>query len=247
MHQSVGARKFKTNQPVTATVSRKVCGDAEPRGGVRIAVKQRRLVEECAARPRRRSAEEDSQVDADSSSDAEVIDAVLGAGKVVDTDDERSAGSLDSSSSSGDDPFIDKYITPKPPAPQPPAAEHPRALQPRAPPKRDAQGSSLYGPTRTSLFGATPRSTSCERWRGIAGASRCLREWGQPTSPGSSPLGITVRGAMTPCALCSWCARGRCGGLARAVGRTRSAAEPATSESKRSSWSGTSGPCTPSA
>ena len=114
MHQSVGARKFKINQLVTATVSRKVCGDAEPRGGARIAVKQRRLVEECAVRPRRRSAEEDSQVDADSSSDAEVIDAVLGAGKVVDTDDERSAGSLDSSSCSGDDPFIDKYTLCKP-------------------------------------------------------------------------------------------------------------------------------------
>ena len=114
MYQSVGARKFKINQLVTATVSRKVCGDAEPRGGVRIAVKQRRLVEERAVRPRLRSAEEESQVDADSSSDAEVIDAVLGAGKVVDTDDERSAGSLDSSSSSGDDPFIDKCIIPKP-------------------------------------------------------------------------------------------------------------------------------------
>ena len=77
---------------------------------MRIAVKQRRLVEERAVRPRRRSAEEDSQVDADSSSDAEVIDAVLGAGKVVDTDDERSTRSLGSSSSSGDDPFIDKLI-----------------------------------------------------------------------------------------------------------------------------------------
>ena len=81
---------------------------------MRITVAKRRLVEECAAKPRRRSAEEDSEVDADSSSDAEVIDTVLGTGKVVDTDDERSAGSLDSSSSSGDDPFIDKYIIPKP-------------------------------------------------------------------------------------------------------------------------------------
>ena len=71
---------------------------------MRIAVKQRRLVEECAAQPRRRGAEQDSEVDADSSSDAEVVDTVLGTGKVVDTDDERSAGSLDSSSSSGDDP-----------------------------------------------------------------------------------------------------------------------------------------------
>ena len=81
---------------------------------MRITVAKRRLVEECAAKPRRRSAEEDSEVDADSSSDAEVIDTVLGTGKVVDTDDERSAGSLDSSSSSGDDPFIDEYIIPKP-------------------------------------------------------------------------------------------------------------------------------------
>ena len=64
-------------------------------------------------KPRRRSAEEDSEVDADSSSDAEVIDAVLGTGKVVDTDDEVSAGSL-GSTSSGDDPFIDKYLIPKP-------------------------------------------------------------------------------------------------------------------------------------
>ena len=81
---------------------------------MRITVKQRRLVEECAVQPRRRSAEQDSEVDVDSSSDAEVIDTVLGTGKVVDTDDERSAGSLDSSSSSGDDPFIDEYIIPKP-------------------------------------------------------------------------------------------------------------------------------------
>ena len=64
-------------------------------------------------KPRRRSAEEDSEVDADSSSDAEVIDSVLGTGKVVDTDDEVSAGSL-ASSSSGDDPFLDKYIIAKP-------------------------------------------------------------------------------------------------------------------------------------
>ena len=52
-------------------------------------------------------------MDADSSSDEELIDTVLGTGKVVDTDDEVSAGSLDSSSS-GDDPFIEKYIIAKP-------------------------------------------------------------------------------------------------------------------------------------
>ena len=61
-------------------------------------------------RPRRRCEDE---VDADSTSDADSVDAALGAGKVVDTDDEKSAGSLGSSSSEGD-PFIEQYIIPKP-------------------------------------------------------------------------------------------------------------------------------------
>ena len=61
-------------------------------------------------RPRRRCEDE---VDADSTSDADSVDAALGAGKVVDADDEKSAGSLGSSSSEGD-PFIEQYIIPKP-------------------------------------------------------------------------------------------------------------------------------------
>ena len=72
-------------------------------------------------RPRRRC-EGESEVDADSTSEADSVDAALGAGKVVDTDDEPSAGSLGSSSSSGEDSFIEKYIIAKPLKPAAPGA-----------------------------------------------------------------------------------------------------------------------------
>ena len=78
---------------------------------MRLAVSHRRAVNDYAKPPRRQA--EDESADADSES-ADSIDHVIGTGKVVDTDDEASAGSLCSASSSGDDIFIDKYIIPKP-------------------------------------------------------------------------------------------------------------------------------------
>ena len=84
---------------------------------MRLAVSHRRAVEDCYARPRRRSEGQSADSGADSE-EAEIVDAVIGTGKVVDTDDEASAGSLGSSSSSGDDPFIDKYIIAKPLKPE---------------------------------------------------------------------------------------------------------------------------------
>ena len=76
---------------------------------MRLAVSHRRAVKDCAVPPRRR--DQDESADSDS---ADSIEHVIGTGKVVDTDDEASAGSLGSSSSSGDDPFIEKYILAKP-------------------------------------------------------------------------------------------------------------------------------------
>ena len=70
------------------------------------------MVTECAVKPRRRCPQSDSELDADSSAD-DLEAIIMGPGKVVDTDDEASAGSL-GSSSSGDDPFLDSYIIAKP-------------------------------------------------------------------------------------------------------------------------------------
>ena len=79
---------------------------------MRLAVSQRRAVKDFAVPPRRRAADEDA--DSESAGSMDQADHVIGTGKVVDTDDEASAGSLGSSSSSGDDSFIEKYIIPKP-------------------------------------------------------------------------------------------------------------------------------------
>jgi len=83
-------------------------GKAAPGGGVKLSVCQARAVSEFAERPRRQR-EEETENEGDSSSDAELVDAIL---PVVDTDDEKSAGSLDSSSSSTSDadPFDEKLI-----------------------------------------------------------------------------------------------------------------------------------------
>ena len=82
---------------------------------MRLFVSRCRTVVEIASQPRRRRGEDDG--DADSSSDDEIVeDAIfggIGTGKVVDTDDEASAGSLGSSSSE-DEVFLDKLILAKP-------------------------------------------------------------------------------------------------------------------------------------
>ena len=90
-----------------------VQGEAAPTGGVNVSVRQARPVSEILERtPRQRQAESEDEGDTDS--DAELIDTIL---PVVDTDDEKSAGSLDSSSSSNssdEDPIDDKLIIAKP-------------------------------------------------------------------------------------------------------------------------------------
>ena len=58
---------------------------------MRLAVSHRRAVNDYAKPPRRQA--EDESADADSES-ADSIDHVIGTGKVVDTDDEASAGSF---------------------------------------------------------------------------------------------------------------------------------------------------------
>ena len=85
-------------------------GDLATGGGVKISVGQAREVGECAQRPRRQR-EDPEESDGDTSSDAAEVDAVLGTGKVVDTDDEKSGGSL-ASSSSGEDAFDDIIAKP---------------------------------------------------------------------------------------------------------------------------------------
>ena len=77
---------------------------------MKVSVSNARAVQECAQRPRRTREEEAD--DADSSSDADIIDDVLGTAKVVDTDDEKSAGSLASSESDDfyDFPFEEDII-----------------------------------------------------------------------------------------------------------------------------------------
>ena len=86
---------------------------------MRLDVSRCRTVVEMAPQPRRRRGEDDG--DADSSSDEEIVDAaifgVIGTGKVVDTDDEASAGSLGSSSSE-DEAFLEKLILAKPLKPE---------------------------------------------------------------------------------------------------------------------------------
>ena len=82
---------------------------------MRLDVSQCRVVKEVAPQPRRRRGEDDG--DADSSSGEEIVDVdvvgAVGTGKVVDTDDEASAGSLGSTSSE-DEVFLDKLILAKP-------------------------------------------------------------------------------------------------------------------------------------
>ena len=73
---------------------------------------QRCAVKDFVVPPRRRAA--DADADSESAGSMDQADHVIGTGKVVDTYDEASAGSLGSSSSSGDDSFIEKYIPPKP-------------------------------------------------------------------------------------------------------------------------------------
>ena len=102
-----------------------VAGEIPASGGVCIAVRHARAVEAPAERPRR--AKQDDESGEEESSDQERVDEVLGTGKkVVDTDEERSAGSLGSSSSgdsgSGDELFCKDLIA-KPVKPEGGAGE----------------------------------------------------------------------------------------------------------------------------
>ena len=82
---------------------------------MRLDVSRCRRVVEIAPQPRRQRGEDDG--DADSTSDEDIVkDAIvggIGTEKVVDTDDEASAGSLGSSSSE-DEVFLEKLILAKP-------------------------------------------------------------------------------------------------------------------------------------
>ena len=87
-----------------------------------ISVRQARKVMERAARPRRQREEVGDDDDDDGAcSDQGVIDDIIGTGagkKVVDTDDEASAGSLGSSDSFDDEDPFDKVIIPTPVKPE---------------------------------------------------------------------------------------------------------------------------------
>ena len=110
------------------TPSTQVDGEPATGGGLRFTPTRCRRVVELAKQPRQRRGGDDDD-DADSSSDAEVVEASVfgcgGAGKVVDTDDEASAGTFGSSSSE-DELFLDKLILAKPLAPRT-GASHPEA------------------------------------------------------------------------------------------------------------------------